>query len=204
MFYNDLCSLQAPKVNKMVMFRLQNAGTVDSIDITNDSGHNLLKHKLFRSLNFKQRFWSQYHQIWWFSTLKMLRISRSSVGDGNLGFTQTTCSPLWCWCDRSIRSYEFYDTRFPVPTAATFQYPCVTRMHTPQLQAMTYMLLMQIPNICLHIRTQCGAGGRAGHLPVGRLADGSKCWTQELPLVHPSQCECVWLVEYVQKCSLSI
>lgn len=31
-------------MNKMVMFRLHNAGTVDSIDITNDSGHNLLKH----------------------------------------------------------------------------------------------------------------------------------------------------------------
>lgn len=200
MFYNDLCSLQAPKVNKMVMFRLHNAGTVDSIDITNDSGHNLLKHILFHSLIFKQRFWSQYHQIWWFFTLKMLRISRSSVGDGNVGFTQTTCSPLWWWCDRcdrSIRSYEFYDTKLLVPTAATFQYPCFpcfTLMHTPQLQAMTYMLLMQIPNICLHIRTQCGSGGR----PVGRLADGSWCWTQEFPLVHPSECECVWLVEYVQ------
>lgn len=149
MFYNDLCSLQAPKVNKMVMFRLHNAGTVDSIDITNDSGHNLLKHILFHSLIFKQRFWSQYHQIWWFFTLKMLRISRSSVGDGNVGFTQTTCSPLWWWCDRcdrSIRSYEFYDTKLLVPTAATFQYPCFpcfpcfTLMHTPQLQAMTYAL----------------------------------------------------------------
>lgn len=202
MFYNDLCSLQAPKVNKMVMFRFHNAGTVDSIDITNDSGHNLLKHILFHSLIFKQRFWSQYHQIWWFSTLKMLRISRSSVGDGNVGFTQTTCSPLWWWCDRSIRSYEFYDTKLLVPTAATFQYPCFTLMHTPQLQAMTYMLLMQIPNICLHIRTQCGSGGRPVEdwrmVPDAELKSFPWC-------IHQSVSVCDWLnMSSSRKCSLSI
>lgn len=126
----------------------------------------------------------------------MLRISRSSVGDGNVGFTQTTCSPLWWWCDRcdrSIRSYEFYDTKLLVPTAATFQYPCFpcfTLMHTPQLQAMTYMLLMQIPNICLHIRTQCGSGGR----PVGRLADGSiRVWVCVTGWICPVVGSALWV-----------
>lgn len=47
----------------------------------------------------------------------------------------------------------------------------------------------------------CGSGGRVGHLPIGGLLPGSfslqleasldKILNSELPLMHPSKCQCV-------------